>query len=161
MRNVQVVYGRFTALDTVCKRCGGRGQEEHPLNSVCLFCGGSGVVIETLGRPYTYGAAEDVKVWDHVLVDAAGRSQVATVTSLTSDYAGPVKEAYPLPPTTADCPQCGAEGVPLRMPACPTCLTFVPQELLDRLTEAEGTRGTFRRVGVVREIRAWLEANPA
>jgi hypothetical protein len=159
MKKVQVVYGRYTALDTVCKRCEGHGKDPTATQSPCLFCGGSGVVVENLGRPYTYLAPDGTKLWDVMLADAAGGTKHVTVVSLTSRYDGPCKEAYPLPPTTMDCPGCGQPEVSRKLVACGRCWRLVPQHLKTQLRALPTTGATFGRVRIVGQMRNWLKEN--
>lgn len=159
MIKVQVVFGRYTALDTVCQRCTGSGKDPTATQSPCVFCGGSGVVVENLGRAYTYLAPDGTKVWDVMQADAAGQTRQVTVISLTSPYDGPCKEAYPLPPTTMDCPGCGQPEVSRKLVACGRCWARVPQHLKTQLRGAEAQPGTFGRVRIVMQMRAWLKEN--
>jgi hypothetical protein len=154
MIRVQVVYGRYTALDTVCARCTGSGKDPTATQSPCVYCGGSGVVIENLGRPYTYLAPDSTKLWDVLMCPVSGQgTKHATVVSLTSQYDGPCKEAYPLP--TFPCKgNCGTVLTP-EDPRyfCRVCWERVPAELRDALDAAAG----FKALPAVRAIREYLE----
>lgn len=157
MIRVQVVYGRYTALDTVCKRCGGTGTEHGAF--ACVFCGGSGVVVENLGRPYTYLAPDSTKLWDVMLADAGGTTKHVTVVSLTSQYDGPCKEAYPLPrpefPCMGECGQMLKGDGNNRMPVlCAGCSAILPEDIRVRLDGATGS-GIF---AAMVEVKIFLEA---
>lgn len=157
MIRAQVVYGAYTALDTVCKRCGGTGTEGSAM--ACFYCGGSGVVVETLGRAYTYLVPEETKLWDQLMTDAAGQTKRVTVVSLTSSYKGPCKEAYPLPPTTMDCPGCGQPEISRKLVACGRCWARVPDHLKIQLKALPTSGPTFGRMRIVGQMRNWLKDN--
>lgn len=159
MIRVQVVYGRYTALDTVCRRCGGKGKDPTATQSACVFCGGSGVVVENLGRPYTYLAPDGTKLWEHMQADAGGQTELVTVVSLTSPYEGACKEAYPLPPTTMDCPGCGQPEISRKLVACGRCWARVPGHLKTQLRALPTGGATFGRMRIVGQMRTWLKEN--
>lgn len=145
---IQVIFGEYVESDFTCKRCGGTGTEHGAF--ACLFCGGAGRL--DLPRTYTYEGPATTRLWEHMR--ASGKD--VTVVALSSDYEGPLREAYPLPPTTGSCEACGAPDIPLRDAACGSCIARLPEELRTPL----GQGSVFARVGAAGRAKAWLKAHP-
>jgi hypothetical protein len=159
VNRIQVVYGEFTQVDLTCRRCGGKGRDPVATQSACIYCGGDTIVLP--GRPYTYEVAETVKLFQILMTPTANRGgQRGTVVSLTSDYGGPAREAFPIPPDTMECPGCGRPDTPRKLVACAPCWRRVPGQLKADLVAAQAVKGTFARMRVIGEMRNWLKARP-
>lgn len=146
---VQIIYGEHAKGDFDCGACGGAGSGP---GGKCWTCLGAGNLVSDL-RTYTYEAPEGTQLWQVLTAPTPEHGgKRGTVVRLSSDYAGPCREAYPLPvfPCKGNC------GTALR-PAdpryfCRVCWERVPQAMRAELDAAAG----FRALSVVRAIVAYL-----
>lgn len=146
---VQVIYGEHTEAEFDCKACAGSGE----LNGRCWYCHGAGSVAKDQ-RTYTYEAPEGTRLWQILICPTPQQGgKRGTVIRLGSDYAGPCREAYPLPtfPCKGNCGTTLTKADPRYF--CRACWALVPEAMKRNLDEAAG----FTALPVVRAISDYLK----
>jgi hypothetical protein len=147
---VQIIYGEHTAEEFCCQTCGGEGSTD---NGACWVCLGKGSLAMDQ-RTYTYEAPEGTKLWQILITPTPQQGgKRGTVVKLGSDYAGPCREAFPLP--TFPCKgNCGTALTPGgRRFFCDVCWERVPQAMQRNLEESRG----FQSIPIVRAIGDYLK----
>lgn len=142
---VQVIYGEYAEADFACRTCGGSGAGPagRITREICWTCLGAGNLVADQ-RAYTYEAPEGTKLWDVLVTPTPQQGgKRGTVVRLGSDYAGPCREAFPIPRPRFPC--LGGCGTLLesdgrgRMPVfCAACSAVLPETIRGRLDGATG-----------------------
>jgi hypothetical protein len=147
---VQIIYGEHTAEEFPCFACASTGTGGG--GGRCWVCLGAGNLAAGQ-RTYTYGAPEGTKLWDVLITPTPQQGgKRGTVVKLSSEYDGPVREAYPIPtfPCKGNCGtvlQLGRGGL-----FCDACWALVPEAMKANLREARG----FESVKINRAIAEYL-----